>query len=141
MAPSDDMEMTLLPRNNTRSTSFHRDANPDDDGVSVGPEHGESKDDSRLDSTHDGGFDVRPDDTQTHTTPGSSRVFLKLLSFWIGTIVFTALVVAIVTMYKAKDVLTPAEKSTFNISLTVLILVLGLSFFVSITLKYFDIHD
>lgn len=59
------------------------------------------------------------------------KLFLKLLLFWIGTILWTAALIGLVSGYKAKGVLTSAQKSTFNFLLTVVILILGLTFFVS----------
>lgn len=92
----------------------------------------------------DDGYDVRTDDDPNSTAPQTpaapeirtqpenhsvSRTFLKLLSLWVGTIILTASVAALVTGYQAKGILTPAQKSTYNLLSTVLILVLGLSFF------------
>lgn len=59
------------------------------------------------------------------------KLFLKLLLFWIGTILWTAALIGLVSGYTAKGVLTSAQKSTFNFLLTVVILILGLTFFVS----------
>lgn len=58
------------------------------------------------------------------------RTLLKLLSLWVGTIVFTALVVMLVIVYRRTGVITPAQKNTYNLASVVLILILGLSFFV-----------
>jgi len=58
------------------------------------------------------------------------RTLLKLLSFWVGTIVFTALVVMLVMVYWGTGVITPTQKNTYNLASVVLILILGLSFFV-----------
>ena len=73
-------------------------------------------------------YDDAVPDTQSEHVRSTS--FLKLLSLWIGTILFTALVVAIALVYQAKGVLTSTEKTTCNVLITVLILILGLSFFV-----------
>ena len=59
------------------------------------------------------------------------KLLLKLLLFWIGTILWTAAMIGLVFGYKAKGVLTPAQKSTYNLLQTVVILILGLTFFVS----------
>ena len=59
-----------------------------------------------------------------------SKTFLKLLLLWIGTIFWTALVAAMVKIYQAKGVITPAQKAVYNFLTLVLILILGLSFFV-----------
>ena len=72
-------------------------------------------------------YDEVPDTQSKHT---HFSLFLKLLSLWIGTIVFTALILAIALAYQAKGVLTSTEKTTCNVFITVLILILGLSFFV-----------
>ena len=61
-----------------------------------------------------------------------SRNFIKLLLLWIGTLIWTALVVAIAKIYLVKGVITSAQKDTYNVLITVLILILGLSFFVSL---------
>lgn len=61
-----------------------------------------------------------------------SRLFFKLLFLWIGTIIWTAMVVAIAMIYVAKGVITSAQKDTYSVLTTVLILILGLSFFVSL---------
>lgn len=58
-----------------------------------------------------------------------SGIFLKLLSLWIATTILTGAVALLVTGYRAKGVLTPADKSAYNLLATVLILMLGLSFF------------
>ncbi len=58
------------------------------------------------------------------------RTLLKLLSFWVGTIFFTALVVMLVMVYWGTGVITPTQKNTYNFASVVLILILGLSFFV-----------
>lgn len=58
------------------------------------------------------------------------RTSLKLLSFWVGTIVLTGLVVMLATVYRGAGVMTPTQKSTYNLASVVLILILGLSFFV-----------
>jgi len=71
---------------------------------------------------------------QTDNPPGPPhtrrRTLLKLLSLWVGTIIFTALVVILVTVYRGTGVMTPNQKSTYNLALVVLVLILGLSFFV-----------
>lgn len=71
---------------------------------------------------------------QTDSSSGPShtrrRTLLKLLSFWVGTIVFTALVVILVMVYRGTGVITPTQKNTYNLASVVLILILGLSFFV-----------
>ena len=101
---------------------------------------------TRAHSTGGDDFDTRSYASEDPLTPRTSirpeirivsepvshrKTFLKLLFLWIGTILLTALVVGVVFGYKAKEILTPAQKSTYNLLVTVLILILGLSFFVS----------
>ena len=61
------------------------------------------------------------------------KTFVKLLSLWIWTIVLTILLVVTVNIYEAKGVITSAQKDTYNVLTTALILLLGLSFFSSLT--------
>ena len=61
-----------------------------------------------------------------------SKTFFKQLILWIATIIWTTLIVTITKIYQAKDVITSAQKDTYNVLITVLILILGLSFFVSL---------
>ena len=116
MTMEDATEMTLLPAGTPRSTDLY------------------------TESTNNDGFDARlgsGEITVVSTTPNllarlsASTLLVKLLSLWALTVTFTVLVLVIVLVYKAKGVITPAQKTTFNVLLTALILFLGLSFFVS----------
>lgn len=107
MATNDNMEMDLLPSSQTGVTGSNDDP---------------------VETASNDGFDNRmetvPDDPYY-------RNLSKLLIQWIATITLTSLVVGIVTVHSAKGVLTPSEKDTYNILSTILILGLGLSFFVN----------
>lgn len=76
----------------------------------------------------------QPGNAAPKVQPGhaDSWNFFKLLLLWICTIIWTALVVAIAKIYVAKGVITSAQKDTYSVLTTVLILILGLSFFVSL---------
>ncbi|KAL8962600.1 MAG: hypothetical protein Q9193_001015 [Seirophora villosa] len=56
------------------------------------------------------------------------RTLLKISSFFTATFILTVSVAGLVLVYVGKGVLTPAEKSTYDLLATVLILILGLSF-------------
>lgn len=115
MAANDEMQMNLLRASTPRSDDFHLDSTANDGS------------DARFTTN-----DVIIEETSSLIRPWflAHRTFLKQLFLWTVTIVFAVLVLAIVLIYKAKGVLTPAQKSTFNILLIILILFLGLSFFV-----------
>lgn len=76
---------------------------------------------------------IRPETRPNPEYQNVSRrtIFLRLFSLWIATVLLTASVVGVVYAYQAKGVLTPAQKSTYSLLVTVFILALGLSFFVS----------
>ena len=134
MAPHEDSRLNLLPRNLPLSPDVHLESNRDGDTISARSEHGRVDEYFDWNSTHEGGIAAKPHkggNTQLTKRPKLSRLLLKLISFWVGTLCFTSLVVAVVTIYRAKGVLTPAQKDFFNLILTVLILLLGLTFFVS----------
>ena len=61
----------------------------------------------------------------------AQKLFIKVVLLWIWTIFLTALIVAIVFIYVAKGNITSAQKDTYNLLTTALILLLGLSFLVS----------
>lgn len=101
---------------------------------------------TRAPSTGGDDFDTRSDASRLPLTTWTSvrseirtvseqvshrNIFLKLLFLWLGTILLTASVVGLVFGYQSKGVLTRAQKSTFTLLVTVLILILGLSFSVS----------
>ncbi|KAI4118966.1 MAG: hypothetical protein LQ345_001048 [Seirophora villosa] len=71
---------------------------------------------------------VPPIQSVPRTRRVASRTWLKIFSFWIATLILTFAVERLVAVYEGKGVLTPAEKSTYNLLATVLILILGLSF-------------
>lgn len=100
------MEMGLLPQNQVHST------------LSI---------ETQADKASNDGFDARTGIQQERIYKRKHR---KLLIQWIATIILAGLIVAIVTVHQTKGVLTSQEKSTYNILSTILILVLGLSFFV-----------
>ncbi|KAL9630936.1 MAG: hypothetical protein Q9164_006165 [Protoblastenia rupestris] len=98
----------------------------------------------RAHSTGGDNFDARSDASEAPLVPRTTNqsglrivpeqvshrtIFLRLLFPWIGTILFTASVVGLVFGFRAKGVITPTQKSTYNLLVTVLILILGLNFF------------
>ena len=119
MSTTDNIQMSLLPGGATQSGAFHTESTAYDGS------------DARSDPGHVRVIGAPPNIQEWLS---GSKHFLKLLLMWVGTIIMTSLVLAIVTIYRAKGVITPAQKNTFNFSITVLILVLGLSFFVSLPL-------
>ena len=59
------------------------------------------------------------------------RHFLGLFARWVGTVLFTALIVATVKIYQTKGSFSSAHKAAFNTIMVALTLLLGLNFFVS----------
>ena len=78
---------------------------------------------------------VAADSTQVFEPPTSFQsrhwIPLKLYLPWIWTLVLAALVVVLGTVYLRAGVITPDQKTTYNLASMVLVLLLGLSFFVS----------
>ena len=64
-----------------------------------------------------------------HAKNPNRRTFLKLFSLWIITLILSLLLVVMVSYYHQNGVLNPSRKSTFTVGSTILILILGLSFF------------
>jgi hypothetical protein len=58
----------------------------------------------------------------TTTMKNQSKIFFNLLARWIGTVIFTALIIATVVSYRAKDDFPSDQKTAFNAIMTVLIL-------------------
>lgn len=58
-------------------------------------------------------------------------ILLNLTLLWIWTLVLASLVVVLGTIYLRIGVLTPDQKTTYNLASMILVLLLGLSFFVS----------
>jgi len=125
MTTNNNMEMTLLPKRSSSGADVSisrtsQDGRTSNDGF-----------DTRVEGKGNVSDFAAPEIQPGHTQP---EAFFKLFSLWIGTVILTALVVTIVMVYRAKGILTPAEKDIYNTVSTVLILVLGLSFFVSLSL-------
>lgn len=61
----------------------------------------------------------------------SRRKVLKLLGRWGLTLCFSFLIFAVAKAYLAKNIITKKQKATYNLIQTILVLALGLNFFVS----------
>ncbi len=151
MATYDSMEMGLLknqaplsgvdaPRSGNSQTRLTDDVGEFDDRSeatgSVHNQDGVIGNDVPYRGTEAGGIATTSLQTDIPSGPPYTRrrTLIKLLSFWVGTIVFTALVVMLVMVYWSTGVITPNQKNTYNLASVVLILILGLSFFVRLPL-------
>lgn len=63
--------------------------------------------------------------------PLTKKNFWKLFFRWLWTLIFSLLVFAVAKVYQDKGNITKTQKGTYNLVQTILILVLGLNFFVS----------
>ena len=63
-------------------------------------------------------------------SPKLSKYFLLIFP-WIWTVIFLVAVIIFVKVFEQEDVMTPTQKNTFNLLSTALIVVLSLSFYVS----------
>ena len=64
-------------------------------------------------------------------SPKNSKLF-KLLFPWIWTVIFLLSIIVTVKVFEQKNIITPMQKNTFNIISTALIVLLSLSFYVSL---------
>lgn len=147
MTTSDAMEMGLLKNQaplsgvdeansgNVQTSSIDNIDGFEDRFEATGSVHNQDRvigNDSPYTGTEAGRIAATSQQTDSPSGPSHTRrrTLLKLLSFWVGTIVFTALVVLLVMVYWGTGVITPTQKNTYNLASVVLILILGLSFFV-----------
>ncbi|KAI4182460.1 MAG: hypothetical protein LQ348_004848 [Seirophora lacunosa] len=118
---------TLLPTSRHPYARAHSDdghSEQTDDDASSGASHALTEFPISVPPTPS----VPPIQSVPRTRRVALRTWLKIFSFWIATLILTFAVERLVGVYEAKGVLTPAEKSTYNLLATVLILILGLSF-------------
>lgn len=84
-----------------------------------------------------GGAGKRPWRSSARTALGTFRTLIpgeryrKLIFPWIWTILFLASYIGLVEAYIRKNIFTSAQKNAFNFISTALIVLLGLSFYVS----------
>lgn len=136
----DSMEMGLL--DNNASSNPNRASNGQARLTATVINHEQNSGARRSNQTHDqnGQYSrltdgVAAGSTQGFELPTNSQsrrwIPLKLFLPWIWTLVLATLVVVLGTVYQRIGVITPSQKMTYNLASMVLVLILGLSFFVS----------
>ena len=137
----DSIEMGLL-ENNAHTSSNH--ARNGQERLMATVHHAQNSGTRRSLRNHDhnGSYSRLVDDrvaagsTQVLEPPTNFQsrrwILLNLFLLWIWTLVLATLVVVLGTVYLRVGVLTPDQKTTYNLASMILVLLLGLSYFVSL---------